>query len=464
LRQPGTYKLRMTVYDKYAPHAEGSVAGTKWVESDELEIEVRDKAPAGKVEPAKGLKLTLSADKTETRMRPDGKNAVPVKLKLTFTNDTDKPIKLDAYVLQWRMGFRCVGPTAESVKASAEYIKRPANFLPPRVAEDSPVLQPGKSWSPDWTRSLPGDIEEGYGKAFDYAVSKPGTYKLRVTLYENLIAGDEPQAKRSTWLESNELELKVREKDAAEPAKSDKEMEASDRDKLQGTWVVVFYEVDGKVDPSVVRKDCKLTIEGKRFTLFQELAEHFPHGTFTLDAASLPKAIDFTQTHGLPREEAELIPGVYEFDGETLRIGRAIWGGKRPTDFTTKPRSGRELLVFRRPEGQKEKAALENLPDLEATTYRVDPYVRAAAMLHDMGKDKATDALSKLARGHEHDNQVIVLCRMLFTPKAKGKFRRPALGAALLLGDTGDADWPLEPIELVDGVPCLIPRLLSAAS
>jgi hypothetical protein len=40
----------------------------------------------------KGLKLTLSADKTETRMQLDGKNASPVNLKLTFTNDTDKPI------------------------------------------------------------------------------------------------------------------------------------------------------------------------------------------------------------------------------------------------------------------------------------------------------------------------------------------------------------------------------------
>jgi len=162
---------------------------------------------------AKGLELTLSADKTETRMQPDGKNAVPVNLKLTFTNNTDRPIKLDAYVLQWRMGFRCDGPTADSVKRNVEYIRRPANFLPTPVAEESPVLQPGKSWSPEWTRSFPGGIADGFDKGFDYALRTPGTYKLRVTLYENLIAGDEPQAKRTVCLESNELELTVREKD-----------------------------------------------------------------------------------------------------------------------------------------------------------------------------------------------------------------------------------------------------------
>lgn len=37
----------MTVYDKYAPHVEGSVEGAKWLESNELELKVREaKAPA----------------------------------------------------------------------------------------------------------------------------------------------------------------------------------------------------------------------------------------------------------------------------------------------------------------------------------------------------------------------------------------------------------------------------------
>lgn len=51
----------------------------------------------------------MSADKTETQMKPDGNDAVPVKLRLTFTNGSDKAIKLNAYDLRWRLRFRCTG-------------------------------------------------------------------------------------------------------------------------------------------------------------------------------------------------------------------------------------------------------------------------------------------------------------------------------------------------------------------
>jgi hypothetical protein len=105
---------------------------------------------------------------------------------------------------------------------------------------------------------------------------------------------------------------------------------------------------------------------------------------------------------------------------------------------------------------QTEKVSLKDLPDYQTAAYRVDPYIQAAAMLQASGKDKASATLLKLARDREVDHQVIVLCRMLFVRKAKGGFRRPLIGAAHFLGDTDYVDWPLEPIELVDGVPFLI--------
>jgi hypothetical protein len=105
---------------------------------------------------------------------------------------------------------------------------------------------------------------------------------------------------------------------------------------------------------------------------------------------------------------------------------------------------------------QKNEVSLKDVPDFRTTAYRVDPYIRAAARLQALGKDKAGDALLQLAKNGEDDNKVIVLCRMLFTRKAKGEFRRPLIGAAAFLGGTDYADWPLEPIELIDGVPFLI--------
>jgi RNA polymerase sigma factor (sigma-70 family) len=174
----------------------------------------QETAAGGKSGVTKGLKLTLSADKTETSMKPDGSNAVPVKLKLTFTNVSKKPIKLNAYDLRLRLGFRCTGPSPDSVKTIIEEVKRPA--LPPPSPKDFPSLQPGKSWSPTWTHSFPGDIPQQIAKVVGYKLRKPGTYKLRFT-YANLKQGDD------TWtgsLESNELELKVlkKEKAKANPA------------------------------------------------------------------------------------------------------------------------------------------------------------------------------------------------------------------------------------------------------
>ena len=107
---------------------------------------------------------------------------------------------------------------------------------------------------------------------------------------------------------------------------------------------------------------------------------------------------------------------------------------------------------------QQDQVSLKDLPDVQMGAFRVDPYIRAATALQSLGKDKASDTLLKLSKNREQVHQVVVLCRMLFVKKAKGEFRRPGIGAALFLGGTDYADWPLEPIELVDGVPFLITR------
>jgi hypothetical protein len=105
------------------------------------------------------------------------------------------------------------------------------------------------------------------------------------------------------------------------------------------------------------------------------------------------------------------------------------------------------------------EVVLKDLPDLQFEHYRVDPYIKAAAALQAMGKEKACKWLTELARQEQKKypaHRVIVLCRMLFTAKPDGKFRRPYVGAADFLGGTDYGDWPLEPIEVVDGVPFLI--------
>src|SRR5262245_19501059 len=103
---------------------------------------------------------------------------------------------------------------------------------------------------------------------------------------------------------------------------------------------------------------------------------------------------------------------------------------------------------------------LEKLPTLKFRSYKVAPFIRAAVALQALGKDKACELL----RAHSKDRQrelysgVFVLSRMLFVKKADGKFRRPLIGGAAFVGGTDYEDWPLEPIEIVDGVPFIITR------
>ncbi|MDB5306218.1 MAG: hypothetical protein JWO38_420 [Gemmataceae bacterium] len=102
--------------------------------------------------------------------------------------------------------------------------------------------------------------------------------------------------------------------------------------------------------------------------------------------------------------------------------------------------------------------ALKDLPAFHGRgAYKVDPYLAAAEWLQEAGKDKATETLAKWAEERDGD-KVIVLCRMLFVVRPKGEFRRPSIGAPFQPGGADSRDWPLEPLELVDGVPFLVVR------
>jgi hypothetical protein len=108
-------------------------------------------------------------------------------------------------------------------------------------------------------------------------------------------------------------------------------------------------------------------------------------------------------------------------------------------------------------QAQVAEIPLNELPNLrDVRTYRTDQFIRVATILQALGKDKACETLQGLGKGIKPDMRVIVLCRLLFTRKADGEFRRPRIGAANYLGDTENEDWPLAPIELIDGVPFLI--------
>ncbi len=96
--------------------------------------------------------------------------------------------------------------------------------------------------------------------------------------------------------------------------------------------------------------------------------------------------------------------------------------------------------------------------DIDSGNYKVDTYIQLATELQSLDHTNALARLHAMTKDFHHGQRVIILCRMLFAQRPGSDFRRPMLGGPSLLGGTDYADWPLEPIELVDGVPFLITR------
>jgi hypothetical protein len=79
-----------------------------------------------------------------------------------------------------------------------------------------------------------------------------------------------------------------------------------------------------------------------------------------------------------------------------------------------------------------------------------------AVALQAMGRERACEEMMAFVKRERDAEQIFVLCRMLFTKRGASEFRRPMIGGAVFLADTTYTDWPLEPIEVIDGVPFVI--------
>jgi uncharacterized protein (TIGR03067 family) len=126
---------------------------------------------------------------------------------------------------------------------------------------------------------------------------------------------------------------------AADAAKDD----AADKDRksMEGTWKIESATRGGEEAPAgeigkirVLIKDDKLTFDnaGRKDTT-----------AFTLDATKKPHTIDMTS-----EREKGTAEGIYELDGDTLKLCVSKPGTPRPTEFASKKGSAVILLVLKR--------------------------------------------------------------------------------------------------------------------
>jgi uncharacterized protein (TIGR03067 family) len=116
-----------------------------------------------------------------------------------------------------------------------------------------------------------------------------------------------------------------------------------DKEALQGTWRAVTLEVAGMSLPA--KEGVLLVIEKDTAVMKIGDTVHW-RGTFKLDPAQKPKAIDFTLTEGDGKDKVEL--GIYEVSDDSLKWATSVPGGKtRPNEFSTDKTSHR-LFTFKK--------------------------------------------------------------------------------------------------------------------
>jgi uncharacterized protein (TIGR03067 family) len=114
-----------------------------------------------------------------------------------------------------------------------------------------------------------------------------------------------------------------------------------DKEKIQGTWRVVRFEVNGeRPDKEFIEGELKLIFTAEKFWTHVDDPDKQSH-KYKLDSTKKPKEIDIGSEG---KEETGALLGIYSFDGDLLRICYA--SKKRPTDFTTKAAKGDRQVLW----------------------------------------------------------------------------------------------------------------------
>jgi uncharacterized protein (TIGR03067 family) len=113
---------------------------------------------------------------------------------------------------------------------------------------------------------------------------------------------------------------------------------------IEGEFAMVAAVIDGKpLAPDMV-KWCKRVTHGN-VTMVLAGPQSMLDATFTLDPSHSPPHIDYVNRSGTNKGKAQA--GIYEIEGNALRICVAPPGGARPKDFTSKKGDGRSCTEWR---------------------------------------------------------------------------------------------------------------------
>jgi uncharacterized protein (TIGR03067 family) len=129
-------------------------------------------------------------------------------------------------------------------------------------------------------------------------------------------------------------------------ALADDAADRKDKEKLQGTWMAVSGEKEGKDDPEA--KEHAIVFEGDKFSI-KKGDVVMVQGTIKIDASKSPKTMDLTITEGPEKVKDKIALSIYVLDGDELTWCVSEPGsGERPEKLATKEGVKRMLVKFKR--------------------------------------------------------------------------------------------------------------------
>jgi uncharacterized protein (TIGR03067 family) len=119
-----------------------------------------------------------------------------------------------------------------------------------------------------------------------------------------------------------------------------------ERKKYEGTWRVIFLQVDGNQASDKDAKKITAVNQADGTWSVRVEGKEIATGTSEIDPTKNPKTIDFTPTEG--SEKGKVFLGIYEIKQTCRKLCYAPAGKDRPTDFSSTPGSGHVLVIFQR--------------------------------------------------------------------------------------------------------------------
>jgi uncharacterized protein (TIGR03067 family) len=130
-------------------------------------------------------------------------------------------------------------------------------------------------------------------------------------------------------------------------ADSPKDASKEDQEKLRGVWAFASSERDGKQERSESEDALELEFAAESFRFHLPAGARHPQ-PYRLDPDAKPKGIDWLA--GGKHGPSEPLLGIYELEGDTLKICWGQSGGQRPKEFATGAGKGEWLWVLKRAE------------------------------------------------------------------------------------------------------------------